>query len=179
MEDNNSLGNGTPENVPANGVDNAEKTFTRDELNKIVASEKAKAMEDYKKQLEAEKSEAEKLANMKAEEKLKYELEKEQKKSSDAVAELEAYKLKDTALGIAKEKNIPVGLLDFIEFKGNNAENVSSKLEQLNKLFSNEVQKALEDKLKQQSPRNVLNTTISSDKAYLDNKYKNNPWYKG
>lgn len=164
MGDNNSLGNGTPENVPANGVDNAEKTFTRDELNKIVASEKAKAMEDYKKQLEAEKSEAEKLANMKAEEKLKYELEKEQKKSSDAVAELEAYKLKDTALGIAKEKNIPVGLLELINFKGSNAEDVNSKLENIGKVFNAEVQKALEDRLKQSSPKQILNNTVVGSK---------------
>ena len=130
----------------------AEKTFTREELNKIVATEKSRALEDYKKEVEAQQSEAEKLAKMKAEEKLQYELEKEQAKSADAVAELEAYKLKDEAIRQAKEKNVPIGLIELIKFKGNNADNVKQELENLGKVFNDELEKALEDRLKQKSP---------------------------
>ena len=57
-------------------VKTQEKTFTRDELNKIVNAERSKVLEEYKAQVEAEKTEAEKLAKMKSDEKLQYQLEK-------------------------------------------------------------------------------------------------------
>ena len=53
---------------------------------------------------DAEKSEAEKLAKMNKEQKLEYEAQKERKEKEEAIASLNAYKLKDQALDIAKEK---------------------------------------------------------------------------
>ena len=54
------------------------KTFSRDELAKIVAAETKKARESWEQEAEAKKEEAKKLAKMNAEEKLQHELEQKE-----------------------------------------------------------------------------------------------------
>lgn len=54
------------------------KTFSRDELAKIVAAETKKARASWEQEAEAKKEEAKKLAKMNAEEKLQHELEQKE-----------------------------------------------------------------------------------------------------
>lgn len=54
------------------------KTFSRDELAKIVAAETKKARASWEQEAEAKKEEAKKLAKMNAEEKLQHELERKE-----------------------------------------------------------------------------------------------------
>lgn len=54
------------------------KTFSRDELAKIVATETKKARASWEQEAEAKKEEAKKLAKMNAEEKLQHELEQKE-----------------------------------------------------------------------------------------------------
>lgn len=54
------------------------KTFSRDELAKIVAAETKKARANWEQEAEAKKEEAKKLAKMNAEEKLQHELEQKE-----------------------------------------------------------------------------------------------------
>lgn len=54
------------------------KTFSRDELAKIVAAETKKARASWEQEVEAKKEEAKKLAKMNAEEKLQHELEQKE-----------------------------------------------------------------------------------------------------
>lgn len=54
------------------------KTFSRDELAKIVAAEMKKARASWEQEAEAKKEEAKKLAKMNAEEKLQHELEQKE-----------------------------------------------------------------------------------------------------
>lgn len=129
-------------------------------------------------ELEAQKSEAEKLAGMKAEEKAQYELNKANAEKESAIAELEAYKLKDEVIKMANEKNIPVALVELIEFKGAKAEDVKTKLENINKIFTSELEKGLSNKLKEPERKQVNPTGTDEIKAYLDQKYGNNPYYK-
>ena len=110
------------------------------------------AKEKWQAEADAERAEAEKVANMKAEEKMKYELEKANASTKEAQAELQAYKLKEEALKKAQEKNIPVGLLELVNFKGSDSEKMEKDLDNLSAVFSAELQKAINDKLKQQPP---------------------------
>ena len=129
-----------------------EKTFTRDELNKIVSAEKTKALEEYKAQVEADKSEAEKLAKMKSDEKLQYQLEKSNKEKEDALAELNAFKLKDKALEIAKEKGLDSSLLAYFDYKTIKAEELNSKIDEISTTFNKAVEKAVNERLKEETP---------------------------
>ena len=129
-----------------------EKTFTRDELNKIVSTEKTKALEEYKAQVEADKSEAEKLAKMKSDEKLQYQLEKSNKEKEDALARLNAYELKDKALEIAKEKGLDSSLLAYFDYKTIKAEELNVKIDEISTTFNKAVEKAVNERLKEDTP---------------------------
>ena len=128
------------------------KTFTRDEVNKMISTEKQKAIEEFKAQAEAEKSEAEKLAKMKSDEKLQYQIDKSNKEKEDAVAELNAYKLKEQALNIASEKGLDISLVSFFDFKTVKAEELNQKIDEISKAFNTAVEKAVNDRLKESSP---------------------------
>ncbi len=159
-------------------VTQEEKKYSRDELNKIITAEKSKALEDFKNKAESERTEAEKVAKMRSDEKIEYEKGKALKERDSALAELNSYKLKDEAVKIAAEKNIPNSLVDLINYKTATAEDVKNALDNISKTFSAEVEKALADKLKGNSPRQVATNVGSSEQQYLDTKYAKNPYYK-
>ena len=155
MEDNKESMESTAESVEKTAETEQkeqEKTFTRDELNKIVSTEKTKALEEYKAQVEADKSEAEKLAKMKSDEKLQYQLEKSNKEKEDALAELNAFKLKDKALEIAKEKGLDSSLLAYFDYKTIKAEELNAKIDEISTTFNKAVEKAVNERLKEDTP---------------------------
>ncbi|EQB7973908.1 capsid assembly scaffolding protein Gp46 family protein, partial [Enterococcus faecium] len=70
---------GSQETPPEAKEENANgKTFSRDEVAKMIAAETNKAKAAWEKELEAKKEEAKKLAKMNAEEKLQHELEQKE-----------------------------------------------------------------------------------------------------
>lgn len=106
---------------------------------------------------DAEKSEAEKLAKMNKEQKLEYEAQKANKEKDNALAELNAYKLKEQALTIASEKGLEVSLLNLIDFKTVTAEKLSENIDNLSAVFNKAVEKAVNEKLKEDTP--ITNTS--------------------
>lgn len=84
FSENQDGGNDTPpaeQNTPPEDKPKGEetgKTFSRDELAKIVAAETKKARANWEQEAEAKKEEAKKLAKMNAEEKLQHELEQKE-----------------------------------------------------------------------------------------------------
>lgn len=146
--------NATP---PAAGQEGqTEKTFTRDELNRAVAAEKAKAIESYKAQMEQEKAEAERLAKMNADEKLAH----AQQQAQEALAELNAYKLKAEAQRIAAEAGLPASFLEPVDFRTAKAEEVSALIDKMAKDYKASVEAALNEKLKQSPPQTHTNTAV-------------------
>ena len=115
---------------------------------------------------------------MTEEEKHQHEIQKLDAERKQAVAELNAYRLKDEAAKIAAEKGIDVTLLDLIDYSSSSAEVVKDKLEAIESAFSKAVEKAVNERLKQPKPQEVRTPNVSSNKAFLDEKYKNNPYYK-
>lgn len=107
---------------------------------------------------DAEKSEADKLAKMNKEQKLEYEAQKANKEKDNALAELNAYKLKEQAINIASEKGLEVSLLNLIDFKTVTAEKLNENIDNLSAVFNKAVEKAVNEKLKEDTP-----TTKTSD----------------
>lgn len=179
----------------AEDVVKAEETFDKDEIltfdeilkDKTYQSEfdkkVSKAIETAKikweKEAEVKKTEAEKLAQMSAEDKRKYEIAKANEKAEKAVAELNSYKLKEEAQKIAKEKELDLSLLDILDFSKETAETIKAKIENVNNIFNKAVENKVNEKLRERNPRQVYSGGIDTDKAYLKEKYKNNPYYKG
>ena len=132
-------------------------------MTKGIETAKEKWMAEYQEKLEAEKSEAEKLAKMNAEQKLTYEKEQAEKEKLEAQKELNAYKLKDQAFTIAKEKNIDVSLLDLIDFGNETADGVNGKLDTIKTTFDKALERAINEKLKQDTPKDYGNTKTEED----------------
>ncbi len=148
------------------------------EFDRKAEGMKKKWHESWQKKAEKERSEAEALAKMTQEEKHQHELQKLDSERQQAIAELNAYRLKDEASKIATEKGIDVSLLDLIDYSTATAENVKEKIEMIESAFSKAVERAVNEKLKQPRPQEVRGQGVSSNKQFLDEKYKDNPFYK-
>ena len=126
------------------------------------------ALEKAKKQWELEQdektSEAEKLANMNERQKAEYELKKANKEKENALAELNAYKLKEEAVKIASEKGLEVSLLNLIDFKTVTAEKLNENIDNLLAVFNKAVEKTVNEKLKESSPVSKLTDTTTQKK---------------
>ena len=121
-----------------------EKTFSRDELAKIMAAEKEK----WQAELEAEKTQAEKLAKMNAEEKIAFE--RDQLK-----AELEALRqekakadMTKTARGMLAEADVNISEDLLASLVTEEAEATKANVDSFIKSFKDEVDKAVKEALK-------------------------------
>ena len=125
-----------------------------------------KALETARTKWEAEeqtkRTEAEKLAKMDAEQKAKYELKKEKERADEAIARLNAYELKNTAIKIAQEKGLDISLLEDIDYSKQTAETITTIIDTKKAVFDKAIEKAMNDKYKEKSPINI-NSDIKSE----------------
>ena len=110
------------------------------------------AQDNWKTINDAEKSEAERLAKMNKEQKLEYQAQKEKEGKEKALAELNAYKLKEQATKIASDKGLDISLLTFFNFETVKAEEINSKIEEVSNAFNKAVEKAVNERLKEDTP---------------------------
>lgn len=79
------------------GSDNDQpKTFTQEEVDKMVQKRMARYDREHQKEIDSAKSEATKLAKMNKDQKKDYELQQAQQQARDAEAKLARYQLRDT-----------------------------------------------------------------------------------
>ena len=145
---------------------------------KALATSKAKWQEEYDAKVQAEKNEAERLAKMSETEKFEHELAKIKAEKEQAQAKLNAYELKNEAQKIATEKGIDITLLDLIDYAKETADSVKEKLNTIETVFNKAVEKTVNEKLKQSSPKQVAGNNATSEQQYLKEKYKDNPYFK-
>ena len=174
-------GGGDPKS--AEGTEPQPKTFTQEEVDKIIADRLARQAKQSEKKftqkevddLISEKlSEAEKLAKMNAEQKAKYEQEKHEKELADREAALTKRELTATAKEVFTEKGLPAELADIVDTTS--AENCTASIETIEKAFSAAVQKAVNDRLKSNPPKtgnaNTGNQSVSTLRGALQEVYK-------
>ena len=173
-------------NVVKEEVQNAEvkadevqvKTFTQDELNKIVAERVAKERrkldaEILKQQEMQEKlieEESEKLAKMTEAEKVKAKAERERKKFEEKVARYEAEmrafeqeKIKTQTMKLLDEKGLPIELCQFIN--SSTADEIMDNVNTFYKCFNEAVEQVVTERLRGKSPSvsTVSRNTYSMD----------------
>ena len=148
-----------------NSVDNSkkevktEKTFTRDEVNKMISAEKDK----IRKELEAEKTEAERLAKLSSEERLKEEMNGYKARAEKSEAMLNAYQLKEQT--VKDNSDVPVDLISLIDFgKYNTAELVKEQLDVIKTVYKKAVENGVNESLKEKTPVTKLNDTTTKKK---------------
>ena len=111
---------------------------------------------------QTKRTEAEKLAKMDAEQKAKYELKKANEERDTAIAKLNAYELKNTAIKIAQEKGLDISLLEDIDFSKQTADTITTIIDTKKTVFDKALEKAIKDKFKEKSPINI-NSDIKSE----------------
>lgn len=122
-------------------------------VNKSLDTARSNWQKDYDAKLAKERSEAEKLAQMDADQKIQYELEKAKAEKDELQSQLNAINLYKTASGIATEKGLPIGYLDLVDFAKESAETITAKIDKLQELRQKDLETYLNSKLKQDTPQ--------------------------
>lgn len=123
------------------------KTYTEEELQKLlqretdrrVTSAQKKWEAEYKERLEAERSEAEQLASMSAEERAKAEFEKEKSAWEKEKEAFEKEKMKLEATKLLDAEGLPISFVDYV------ADGTAEEVVENVKVFKESWEKALEE----------------------------------
>lgn len=126
------------------------KTFTQEELDKIVQGRIAKERKVWEKHLEDEKTEAQKLETMSEKEKKKYQEEKRIKELDDREAAITRRELTAQAKVQLADKGIPTELAEILNLT--DAESCKKSIETVEKAFQTAVQRAVEERIKGREP---------------------------
>lgn len=161
---------GEPNNQP--------KTFTQEELDKIVQGRIAKERKSWEKRLEDQKTEAQKLETMSDKEKKKYQEEKRIKELDDREAAITRRELTAQAKVQLADKGIPTELAEILNLT--DAESCKKSIETVEKAFQTAVEKAVEEKIKGNAPIKKVpgsNTTITLESIKnMSSKEINENW---
>lgn len=126
------------------------KTFTQEELDKIVQGRIAKERKAWEKQLEEQQTEAQKLETMSEKEKKKYQEEKRIKDLDDREAAITRRELVAQAKVQLADKGIPTELAEILILT--DADSCKKSIETVEKAFQSAVEKAVEEKIKGREP---------------------------
>lgn len=148
----------TKANVEVKEEKKTEKLYTRAEVEQIKKAERDIILKEQ----EEKRTEAEKLAKMDAEEKHKYELEKERERANNAESKLNAYELKEEAIKIASAKELPISLLSVIDYRKENAESIKTKIDEIEVVYKQAIQNGINDRMKEKTPKTVVDTTTKA-----------------
>lgn len=126
------------------------------EFDKRVQKAIQTAQEKWKIKNDAEKTEAERLAQMNETEKLQYELEKQKKLNEETQRKLNARDLKDEALKIAttEETAFDPEFLNLFSFESMTAEELQQKTKLLKSIQDRIIEKTINEWAKEKSPYN-------------------------
>ena len=142
---------GTGQDNQDSGEDGQEtKTFTQEELDKIVQGRIAKERKAWEKQLEEQQTEAQKLETMSEKEKKKYQEEKRIKDLDDREAAITRRELIAQAKVQLADKGIPTELAEILILT--DADSCKKSIETVEKAFQSAVEKAVEEKIKGREP---------------------------
>lgn len=146
-------GNDTPkqESTPQSAAQQPEKTFTQDELNKILADRLKSEQKRWEKKAADEKAEAERVAKMTADEKAKHEQSKREREFAEREAALQRKERTATARDLLAEKGAPASLIGAVDVSSDEA--VAPSVEAIVKAFNEAVSAEVTKKLASAPPK--------------------------
>lgn len=144
------------------------KTFTQEELDKIVQGRIAKERKSWEKQLEDQKTEAQKLETMSDKEKKKYQEEKRIKELDDREVAITRRELTAQAKVQLADKGIPTELAEILNLT--DAESCKKSIETVEKAFQTAVEKAVEEKIKGNAPMKKAKDKTLTDEELVYQK---------
>lgn len=112
-------------------------------------------------------AEAEKLAKMNREEKDKYERQKLEAEIAELKKKDNARTLKDEAIHIVSEKDIPVGYLELIDFEAVDATKSKAIIDAIEQLRAKDRERFLNEALKQKTPTQRQTAEVKEEDPFL------------
>ena len=147
-----------------NNNDNQEpKTYTQDEVDRLLQSEadkrvtealktaRAKWEKEYKEKLEREKREAERLSKLSAEEREKELLKQKEQELAEKEKAIRMKELHLDTIEILAEEGLPVGFAEFLI--KDDAETTNENIKKFKKEWQEALSKAVDERIKGKSPR--------------------------
>ena len=138
----------------------ADKDYQREfdrRVDKAIQTAKSK----WEVEAENKRSEAEKLAKMKEDDKRAYELDKITKERDELLAEKNANSLKEQAVEIANDYGVDISLLKLMNFNTIKAEDVEPTIKGFKNLIDQVVEKQINERMKENTPKTVVGTQPS------------------
>ncbi len=126
------------------------KTFTQEEVDRIVQGRIAKEKKAWQKSLDDEKTEAEKLASMSEKDKKAYQEQKRVKDLEAREAAITRRELSAQAKEQLAEKGISTSLAEILNYT--DADTCKKSIEVVEKAFQEAVEKAVEERIKGNAP---------------------------
>ena len=133
-----------------NNEEQENKTYTQDELDKIIKTKIADERKSWEKELLDQQTEAQKLETMSEKEKKKYKEEKRIKDLDNREAAINRRELTAQAKVQLADKGIPTELADVLNYT--DAESCKKSIEIVSKAFQSAVEKAVEERIKGGKP---------------------------
>lgn len=154
----------------------SEKTFTQKDVDKLIQERVAREQAKWEKKVQDERTEAEKLAKMNADQKAEYEKQKREDELAKREKDITTRELRATAYETLAEKNLPKELVDILNYS--DAEQCNKSIEAVEKAFQSAVEKAVNDRLRGGNPPkggqgSKLDYSKMSDAEYYAATYKN------
>ena len=169
-------------------IDYAEMMKTSKELQSFVDSQKTQAMKTavenartkWEQEIAVKKAEADKLAKMDEDQKKDYQLQEALKRAEEAERKLSARDLETETLKQARNRGIPLELIDSINFDKEDAESITKKLDIFEKSSKSIREKAINEYSGENPPQTgdrQHEKSLSELKTYaeIEEYYKKHP----
>ena len=141
-----------------------EKSFTRDEVNKMIATEKKKAIAEYERL--AKMTEAERTK-----ERMAQKIRERDKERADFEAEKKAFEIEKMKMQTSKElmnRKLPAEIASFLVT--DNAETTKQNLDNFEKMFRSSIESAVADKIRGKNPPMTSTTKVDNKSSTLKTK---------
>lgn len=133
------------------------KTFTQEDLDRVLQDRLAKEQERFEKKLsekiKAERDDWERQARLSEDEKAKELLEKQQKEFAERERNVTVRENRASAIEKFAELELPIGLVDFVV--DTDIEQQSKKTEALKEAYNKAVEQGIANKLKGNAPKDI------------------------
>ena len=137
------------------------KTFTQEEVDKMISKRLQRERKDIEAKIEAERKEAEELSRLSEQERQKKLFEKQVKEFEETKRAFENERLLNETSKQLASKNLPVEFAEML--KGNDAESTFENIKLFEVKFNESVEKVVTERLR----GNVPKTTTSSNSASI------------
>ena len=164
--ENNVVNNEAKENTDVEAKE--VKTFTQDEVDKMISKRLQRERKDIEAKIEAERKEAEELAKLSEQEKQKKLFEKQVREFEETKKAFEAERLLNETSKQLASKNLPIEFAEML--KGEDAESTFNNINVFEAKFNEALEKMVTERLRGSTPKTA---TI---KTSQDNPYSKSSW---